>query len=206
MRSTSTTIDQLDVPDTTGTSFAPSSWSSSLGVSEALASYTRSQFIITGQNVASSLEDRDERIETLDEEADIATEQMDEDDLRTPMPEDPSHDSFEWDDVLDGPILAVSEETERTPLIRKPSSRSSIRVPRTYTTSSRDRLEPLPQLSPPKLRRKSSASVRSEKDVPVGRSTFGQTVRHFSLVLERLLTSCVAIQFRSDSPRVRNAL
>lgn len=172
MRSTSITIDQLHDADNSGTSFAPSSWSSSLGVSEALASYTRSQVIITGQNVASSDVDEDDRTETIDEEAEVATEVMDEDDLSTPMPEQPEHDSFEWDDVLDGPTIVNSQDTERTPLIHKPS-RSSVHATQTYTTSSRDRLEPLPQ---PRLRRKSSASVRSEKDVPSGRSTFGQTV------------------------------
>ena len=191
-----------DQPVSAASSFAPSSWSGSLGVSEALASYRRSQYIITGQNVASSLEDRDDRTATIDEEAEVATEEMDEDDLRTPMPEAHGQDSFEWDDVLDGPNIVTPEDTERTPLIHKPS-RTSVQGPQTYTTSSRDRLESPPL---PKLRRKSSASVRSEKDVPVGRSTFGQTVSIHLLFFQVPLTTRIAFQLNSNPPGLRHAL
>lgn len=164
----------------TSVGFAPSSWSSTLGVSEALASYSRSQVIITGQNVASSL-DTDERTETLDDEARYSIseveEPLNEDELQTPMAgdEDTSHDNFEWDDVLNGPNIVQPEEAERMPLIRKPSSKSSVRVEQPYTVVSGG-LEPPALHERPKLRRKSSASARSEKDVAVGRSTFGQTV------------------------------
>lgn len=53
-------------------SFTPSSWSSNLGVAEALASYRRSQYIITGQNVASSI-DTDEQRDEIDEESQYGT-------------------------------------------------------------------------------------------------------------------------------------
>lgn len=167
-----TTADQ-DATEASG-GFAPASWSSSLGVSDALASYTRSQVIITGQNVASSL-DTDARTEVPDEEAQVHEEEVpDEDDLPTPVPD---NEGFEWDDVLAGPTLAEPEtaETERTPLIRKAPSRASVRVQPPYVLG-RDRLEPPSRQDHPRLRRKSSASGRSEKEIIVGRSTYGQTV------------------------------
>ena len=81
------------------TSFTPSSWSSSLGVAEAIASYRRSQYIITGQNVASSVgtserDDLDEEVGRFtDEEGDefrgtrVVDDngEEDEDELNTPV-------------------------------------------------------------------------------------------------------------------------
>lgn len=140
------------------TSFTPSSWSSSLGVSDAIASYRRSQYIITGQNVASSVgtSDRDE----LDEEVgffdDGVVERSDEDDLPTPVPgdDDAIAGALGWEEDLDTPRAEsqpipgreqrrpqqtrsrLEVTSEQSPLLHKTSSRSS--VLRQYTQGQPD--------------------------------------------------------------------
>ena len=183
-----TTLIDQDMTETSS-SFAPASWSSSFGVSEALASYTRSQYIITSQNVASSL-DTGELTPRVDEEAQLEVEPLEEDDLQTPMPDEPGLDSFEWDDVLNGPTLVQPAETESSPLIRKAPSRSSVRAQQSCTASGGDRLGRPPLLEQPKLRRKSSASA-SDKEVSTGRSTFGQTVSGTVFLFTKALSSNV---------------
>ncbi|KAL5534419.1 hypothetical protein ACEPAG_881 [Sanghuangporus baumii] len=217
-------------PVPTGSSFTPSSWSSSLGVSEALASYRRSQYIITAQNVASSV-DTDSRPEPLDEEEVISEEEetppsVDEEELPTPVPQD--EDELQWDNVLEsseshtpvqttissnGPRhgglalppgvgrlpsqihlepLPHTGVTQRTPLLRKTTSRLSARTQHLQAPGIGDAESDASQgstsytlLAPPdavqdqktRLTRKtSSASTRSEKIIPAGRSTFGQTL------------------------------
>ncbi|KAL5519122.1 hypothetical protein ACEPAH_805 [Sanghuangporus vaninii] len=217
-------------PIATGSSFTPSSWSSSLGVSEALASYRRSQYIITAQNVAASV-DTDSRPGPLDEEEVIDEEEetppsADEEELLTPVPQDEGE--LEWDNVLEsaeshtpvqttiptsGPRhdgltlppgvgrlpsqihlepLPHTGATQRTPLLRKSTSRLSIRVQHLQAPGIDDTEFNASQgsasytlLAPPDAvrdkktrptRKPSSASARSEKIIPAGRSTFGQTL------------------------------
>lgn len=215
-------------------SFAPSSWSSNLGVTEALASYRRSQYIITGQNVASSSVDTDEQRDELDEESQY--EGYDEEASRAPSeePEEaPFLDDFEQDDgwhglvrgsvgqrpqapdlsrrttetfrpspsdktpVARSPLLSGSLGGERTPLLHKaPSSTSVLQLPRrrreenvVEALSSPSGAQPAHRPSQGSLgqkarlqRKLSAASTRSAK-VPRGRSTFGQTVRESSYTL-----------------------
>lgn len=209
-------------------SFTPSSWSSSLGVSDVLASYRRSQYIITGQNVASSLS-ADEGPDTIDEEAQYGDEEVmqesDEEILPTPVPpsrdEDADLDELGWDNVLEtasqipvqptsppGPRLSelsvrpglgrlppqIRLPTERSPLLHKVARKSSSRIQlpqalhheveldATQQQAQGDTLE-VPGAQKVRLvRRKSSISARSEKFIPPGKSTFGQTVRTKQLI------------------------
>ncbi|KAL5495445.1 hypothetical protein ACEPAI_908 [Sanghuangporus weigelae] len=216
-------------PVPASSSFTPSSWSSSLGVSEALASYRRSQYIITAQNVASSV-DTDSRPEPLDEEQVISEEEetppsVDEEELPTPVPQD--EDELQWDNVLEssesrtpvqttipssGPRhgglalpmgvgrlpsqihlepLPYTGATQRTPLLRKTTSRLSARAQHLQAPGIGDAEFDASQgstsytlLAPDAVqdqkthltRKTSSASTRSEKIIPSGRSTFGQTL------------------------------
>ena len=221
-------------PVSIASSFAPSSWSSSLGVSEALASYRRSQYIITGQNLPSSL-DADSRIGPSDEEAVISEEVeetpllTDEEELPTPTP---IHDEveLEWDNVLESsdsrtPVVSAVESSgpghaglalpagvgrlppqirlearphvgtrERTPLLRKTRNLQAPRLGEIEQDASQESSS-YTILVPPderdqstRLRRKaSSTSARSEKAVPAGRSTFGQTVCIGSLSFQTII-------------------
>ncbi|KAH8120132.1 transmembrane amino acid transporter protein-domain-containing protein [Phellopilus nigrolimitatus] len=98
-------------------SFAPSSWSSTLGVTEVLASYRRSQYIITGQNVASSV-GTDESVGNVDEEAQYSDEDAlrfsEDEELPTPRQQDrdeaPILSNLEWDEDLETPATQSSEQ------------------------------------------------------------------------------------------------
>ena len=112
--------DEVNATDITNaplsSSFTPSSWSSNLGVAEALASYRRSQYIITGQNVASSSVDTDEQRDELDEESQY--EGYDEEASRAPSeePEEaPFLDDFEQDDGWRGPVRGSVGQRPQAP-------------------------------------------------------------------------------------------
>lgn len=91
---------ELDPSDATNaqisSSFTPSSWSSNLGVAEALASYRRSQYIIAGQNVASSV-DTDEQRDDIEEESRFEAIDDGESDILE-HEEEPFLDDFEQDE------------------------------------------------------------------------------------------------------------
>lgn len=104
-------------------SFTPSSWSSTLGVAEALASYRRSQYIIAGQNVASSV-DTDEQRDDIDEESQL--EAIDDEESEVPEhEEDPFLDDFEQDDNWRAPkdsLASPSQAIEAPVLSRQTTS------------------------------------------------------------------------------------
>ena len=90
------------------TSFTPSSWSSSLGVAEAIASYRRSQYIITGQNVASSVgtSERDD----LDEEVGRFTDEEEEEDEFRGTRVVVDDDGEEDEDEVSTPVLLGDDD------------------------------------------------------------------------------------------------
>ncbi|KAI5122591.1 hypothetical protein M0805_004807 [Coniferiporia weirii] len=152
---TSSRRDTQDIP--TSGSFTPSSWSSTRSVADVLASYRRAQYIITGQNVSSSV-DVDERTQDVDEE--VRYSASDED----AFPDDghssahaydgvvDSNSNLEWDDVLEEPAF------QDQPLWRRDFARTVVpeglltNVPWSETT------DPTPLEHTPLLRKHSSRS------------------------------------------------